>query len=167
MAEFSRLIEVDINTVFFDPEDEGRCAVVDCSDLKQKNIKYVAEQDNVMWVETTPFTGRIYEFDREEVDLMFQNAETVWTEENEAFMANLDVTPQISAYYGMLALEKMGYLVQFQEWTVSTERTPQEKMFFGYKTSWRRDDAILLNGLTKIGFNDQQIDDMFELAVNL
>lgn len=166
MAEFSKLIEVDINTVFFDPEDESRSATVDCVSLKEKNIKFVCEQDGIMWIEYKPFTGRIYEFDRVEIDKIFQDAETKWAQENDQMMNSLDVTPEISAYYGMLAIEQMGYLQQFYDWSTSSERTIQQKMYFSYKLTWRRDDSILVDCLTSVGLTEQNIDDVFEMAVN-
>jgi hypothetical protein len=167
MSQFSRFIEVDINLVFFDPEDDSRSITIDCSSLKQKNIKFVCEEDGVMWIEEKPFTGRVYDFDRAEVDDLFQRAEDAWTEENDRFMNSLDVTPEIAAYYGMLAVDQMGYATQFYGWSTAPERSPQEKTFFNYKLVWRRDDQILIDCLVAIGFDEQKIDDLFELAVNL
>jgi hypothetical protein len=160
-SQYSRLIEVDVNTVYFDDEHG---VSVDCSYFKERGIKFVCEEDGVMWVENKPFTGRVYEFDREYVEQVFKSAEEAWTKTNDAFMNSVDVVLEVVPYNLIVEIDKSQKLEEFYNWANSEERTLLEKAYFNTKFSWRRDETILLNCLNAIGFSEEQIDDLFEAA---
>jgi hypothetical protein len=161
MSQYSRLIEVEADTVYFDNEHG---VAVDCSYFKERGIKFVCEEDGVMWVENKPFTGRVYEFDREYVEQVFTSAEELWTQTNDAFMNSIDVVLDVASYNIIVEIDKLQKLQEFYNWVNSEERTLLEKAYFNTKLSWRRDETILLNCLNAIGFSEQQIDDLFEAA---
>jgi len=59
------------NLVFLSDDDSY---TVSCIDLVNRKIAYVGEDNNGLWVEHTPFTGRVRVFDSTIIDLLFFRA---------------------------------------------------------------------------------------------
>lgn len=164
MSQYSRQIEVGQNLVFFNPENQDHIINIDCSVLAEQNIAFVCEENGIMWIEHKPFDGRVYEFDKEQIESLFTAAQEAWAIKNDYEMSLIDVTPVIGSYNGFLVLDKMGYSSAFEEWIRAEERTFLQKTYFNHSLLWKRSDEVLLDAMTAIGLDEQKLDDLFELA---
>lgn len=164
MAQYSRQLDVGLNLAFFNPNDHEQNIHIDCSALVEQNIKFVCEQNGVMWVEHDPFTGRVYEFDRDLVESLFEQAQVAWEAKTEYELSLLDVTPTVSSYFGFLTLDNMGYSNAFEQWISEASRTFLQKAYFNHSTLWKRTDEILISAMADIGVDEQKLDELFELA---
>lgn len=74
---------------------------------------------------------------------------------------------QCTAFQGLLALDQSGLATVYQTWADDSSRTFAEKAFITRAQTWRRMDPILLSAAVSLGLTEQQLDDLFELAVTL
>ena len=162
MSQYSRSIDVGQNLVFFDAENPEVSINIDCSQFAQEQIKFVCEEDGVMWIEQNPFSGRIYEYNWELVEQVFEQAKQKWIEKNDYEMSLIDVTPLVYPYDALLNLNDMGFSEQYDQWTSAANRSFVERAFFAHSLIWRRDDQPLIDMLTSFGMSSEQIDDFFE-----
>ena len=168
MSQYTRHIDVESNLVFFDPINKELNVEMDCSSFLEQNIIFVCEERDQMWLEYFPFTGRVYDFDKEPVERFFEEAKQKWIIKNDHEMSLIDVTPITNAYNGLLAIHQLGFSTQYEEWVNSSERTFLERAFFTHSVIWRKDDTVLLAALTSFGLvTDEQLNDFFELANTL
>jgi hypothetical protein len=73
---------------------------------------------------------------------------------------------QCSDVQGLLAIDQAGYAAQYEAWASDPARTFAEKAFMR-STLWRRLDPILCAAAASWGLADEQVDDLFRLAVTL
>ena len=74
---------------------------------------------------------------------------------------------QCTALQGLLALDQSGLASAYQTWADDSSRTFAEKAFITRAQTWRRMDPILLSAAVALGLTEQQLDELFELAVTL
>lgn len=73
---------------------------------------------------------------------------------------------QCSDVQGLLAIEQTGYAAQYEAWASGPTRTFTEKVFLR-STTWRRLDPVLTAAATEMGISDEELDDLFRLAMTL
>jgi hypothetical protein len=81
-------------------------------------------------------------------------------------LAEVRATMQCSDVQGRLALEQSGFAESFEIWANDPSRSFRERTFLR-STVWRRSDPILHRVGQSWGLTDDQIDDLFHLAVTL
>lgn len=159
---YDREIDVNNNSVSYLP---GRAYDVDCSALKSSGIVMICQKGEEIWAEREPYNGRETDFDVELVESLFRQAESIGAEFDRLEKENIDLSQRVVPRYCMSkAIFEKDYVLKYQEWFNSPDRSFLEKESLKYQDHWERDSEIYKSLIQGLGLSEEEENKLFMLA---